>query len=137
MQAIGRRPLEGKFDLLMVEAFLINEDLREADQFRVDGGELCLEGDIGLPLLYHTLLFGDRVGLDKAGYDVVPLHAENEVAVEADPRGWAFGVAGEDDARAGLVVQVAEHHGLDDDRRAPLVGQVHLTPVYAGLLRIP
>ena len=68
----------------MIEAFFIDEDLGEADQLGVDGGEFRLQGNIGLSLLYHALFFGDRVGLDETGDDVVPLDAENEVAEETD-----------------------------------------------------
>ena len=62
----------------------------------------------------------ERLGVADAGHHVLALGVDQEVAVLALGPGGR--VAGEADAGARRVVAVAEHHGLDVDGGAEVVG---------------
>jgi len=130
-------PLEGEFDFLMIEALLVNQRLRDPDQFGVNVRKIGLQGNLRVAVLDHPLLFRNGKGFDQAGNDIVALHAEDKVAVERHLGRRALRVAREDHAGAGAVVEIAEDHRLHDDGRSPLVGQAHLAAINLGLLGIP
>ena len=77
----------------------------------------------------------DGVGGADAGHHVLALGVDQPLAVELVLAGGR--VAGEGDAGAGVVAHVAEHHGLDVDRGAPLVGDPLDAAVGDGALAVP
>ena len=83
------------------------------------------------PLLH----LGDVARRAGAGDDVLALGVGQEVAARLGRAGHL--VAAERDAGAGRVALVAEHHLLDVDRRAPLVGDPVDAPVLDGALAGP
>ena len=64
--------------------------------------------------------FGDVLRRADAGDDVLALRIDQEFAVERLFAGR--GIAGEGDAGRRGLAQIAEHHGLDVDGRAPVAG---------------
>ena len=76
-----------------------------------------------------------RLGDPDAGNDVFTLRVREEVAVgTALTRG---GIAGERDARAGVVTLVAEHHRLHVDCGTEVVGYPFELAVVAGTAPVP
>src|SRR5262245_41156996 len=71
--------------------------------------------------------FLDWFGRAHAGHDVFALRIDEKFTVENSFAG--SGIAGESDAGAGVVARVAEHHGLDVDRRAPFVRNTVLAAI--------
>ena len=76
-----------------------------------------------------------RLGVADAGHHVLALGVDQEVAVLA--LGARGRVAGEADAGARVVVAVAEHHGLDVDGGAQVVGDPLPHPVGDGPGAVP
>ena len=74
-------------------------------------------------------------GVADAGHHVLALGVDQEVAVVA--LGPGRRVAGEADAGTGVVVAVAEHHGLDVDGGAEIVGDALTDPVGHGPGPVP
>ena len=84
-----------------------------------------LVGDVGKLLVHlgHVLLeLVDGLGGADAGHHVLALGVDEVLAEELLLTGG--GVAGEGHAGAGIVVQVAEDHGLHVDSSAPGIGDV-------------
>ena len=75
------------------------------------------------------------LGVSDAGDDVFTLGVDQEVAVLADRTGRR--VAGEAHAGARVVVAVTEHHGLDVDCGAQVVGDALTHPVRDGAGALP
>ena len=98
------------------------EAVEDLEQLGVDLGELLLQ-------------LRDRLGVADAGDDVLTLRVDQEVAVGA--LGTRGGVAGEADARARVVVAVAEDHGLDVDGGAEVVRDVLALAVGDGARPVP
>ena len=94
----------------------------DVHQLGVDGRELGFERT-------------QRLGVADAGHDVLALGVDEEVAIGAlCARG---GIAREADAGAGLVVAVAEHHGLHVHGRAEVVRDVLALTVGDGSRPVP
>lgn len=70
-----------------------------------------------------------------AGDDVLALGVGQVVAVDA--LGAGGGVAGEGDAGAGVLAEVAEHHAADVDRGAQVVRDALLAAVEPGAVAVP
>ena len=85
--------------------------------------------------LVEALHVGQRHRVADAGDDVLALGVLQVVAVHPLVAGGR--VTGEGDARAGVVAAVAEHHGLDVDRRARTVGDALLSAVEHRALGVP
>ena len=102
-----------------VVAFEAGED---GQQLGVHLGELLLE-------------LGDGLGVADAGHHVLALGVDQEVAVGALGPGGR--VTGEADPGARVVVAVAEHHGLDVDRGAQVVGDALAVAVGDGPGPVP
>ena len=85
--------------------------------------------------LVDLLEVGERDRVADAGDDVLALRVDEVVAVEALRAGRR--VAGERDARAGVVSPVAEHHRADVDRGAEVVGDALLAAIERGALGVP
>ena len=83
---------------------------------------------VGVDLRELLLQLGDRLGVADAGHDVLALRVDQEVPVRS--LGPGGGVAGEPDARARVVVAVAEDHRLHVDRGPEVVRDV--LPVAVG-----
>ena len=83
--------------------------------------------EIGISLRELIRHLGDRHRGADAGDDVFALRVHEELAHELLLAGR--GVAGEGDAGAGVVVQVAEDHRHDVDGGAPAVGDVVVTAI--------
>ena len=75
------------------------------------------------------------LGVADAGHHVLALGVDEEVAVGLVLAGG--GVAGEADAGAAVVVAVAEHHRLDVDGGAQVVGDALPHPVGDGPGAVP
>ncbi len=86
-------------------------------------------------LLVELLQLGQRQGVADAGDDVLALGVGEVVAVDA--LGAGGGVAGEGDAGAGVLAEVAEHHAADVDRGAQVVRDALLAAVEPGPVAVP
>ena len=86
----------------------------------------------GLVDLAHV---GQRHRVADARDDVLALRVLQVVAVHALVA--ARGVAGEADAGAGVGAEVAEHHRLDVDRGAEVLGDLLLAAVEHGAVGVP
>ena len=75
------------------------------------------------------------LGIADASHDILALGVDQEVAVLADGSGGR--VAGEAHAGTRVVVAVAEHHGLDVDGGAEVVGDALTDPVGDGPVTVP
>ena len=78
---------------------------------------------------------GDALRRADAGHHVLALGVHQELAVELVLAGGR--VAGEGHAGARVLAQVAEDHGLDDDRGAPGRGDAVELPVGLGPVVLP
>ena len=78
---------------------------------------------------------GQADGVADAGDDVLALRVLQVVAVHALGAGGR--VAGEGDAGAGVHAEVAEHHRLDVDRGAEVVGDPLLAAVEPRAVGVP
>ena len=106
---------DGELEVLDVAELLLQ---RRPDllQLLVGAGEHGLMGHLG-----HGLR------RPHASHHVLPLGVDEILAVENVLAGGR--VTGEGDARGAVVPHVAEHHALDVDRRAPLVGDLVLAAI--------
>ncbi len=73
---------------------------------------------------------GQRLRRAHARHHVLALGIDQELAVKLVSAGGR--ITGEDDAGCASLPHIAEHHGLDGDRRAPIVGNVVEPPVGDG-----
>ena len=78
---------------------------------------------------------GQGQGVADAGHHVLALGVDQEVPVFA--LGAAGRVAGEADTGSGVVVAVAEHHGLHVDGSAEIMGNAFADPVGHGPGAVP
>ena len=108
LQHIEMLVLDGELEVLDVLVVLL-EPRGDLAQLRVRLG-------------HHLLELADRLRRAHAGDDVLTLGVDQELAVELLRAGRR--VAGEADAGAGAVAGVAEHHHLDVDRGADVIGDV-------------
>ena len=105
--------LHGELDILhILEVFF--EDRADLHEF-------------GIRLRHLLLHVDDRLRSADAGDHILALGVDEELTVEFV--GAVGGVAGEGDARAGLVAGVAVDHGLNIDGGAPLGGDVVLAAI--------
>ena len=78
---------------------------------------------------------GDVLRRADAGDDILALRIHQELAIEHLFAGRR--IAGEGDAGGRGVAHIAEHHGLDIDRRAPAFGNVVQAPIGDGAVVHP
>src|SRR5208337_3245318 len=105
---------------------------RGLEQLLVDPGETFLERGVALlalrlayPVALRPFAPCHEAYLQRradARHPVLALRVRQILAVDALFAGG--GVAGEGDAGGAVIAQVAEHHRLDGDRGAPIVGDV-------------
>ena len=125
--------LDGEFEVLHV-AVVLFQPVGDVDE----GGE-----GLRHQLLQRRLVgaggdarrLGDVLRRADAGDDVLALRVDQELAVEQLLAGR--GIAGEGDAGGRGLAHIAEHHGLDVDRRAPAFGNVVQPPVGDGAVVHP
>jgi hypothetical protein len=98
--------------------------------------ELVLEGnELTMDLRHATGEIVEMLRRTHTGHDILTLRVDTGITEE---RPLAVRrVAREADAGARRGPEVAEHHGHDRDRSAPLVGHPVDAPVVHGLLRPP
>ncbi|MPM27061.1 hypothetical protein SDC9_73566 [bioreactor metagenome] len=83
-------------------------------------------GELLVDLGHFVLQLADGRGSANAGHHVFALGIDEVLAEQSLFAGG--GIAGECDARAGVISRVAEDHGLDVDSGAPVIGDlVHTT----------
>ncbi len=113
--------VDGEFCVAHVVIMAL-EALENSEQFGMHLGELFLE-------------LGDGLGVAYPGHDVFALGIDQKVPVGALGAGGR--VAGEAHPGAGVVVAVAEHHGLDVYRRPQIVGDPLTVAIRDGPGTIP
>ncbi len=124
---------DGEFDVLHVLVVLLQAPLNRIE-LPVAGGHGGLEGGEIAALVVLGICVDGRRGAD-AGHDVFALGVHQVLAVELVLA--AARVAGKGDAGGGVVAHVAEHHGLDGDRRAPFIGDFFDAAVLDRALSAP
>ncbi len=125
--------LDGELDVEHVgEVFL--ERGADGVELLVGLGHGVLHAHEVLVLLVLGVVVDRARGAD-AGHDVLALGVHQPLAVELVVAGGR--VAGEGDAGGGGVAHVAEDHGLDVDRGAPVVRDSFDPAVGDGLLAVP
>ena len=78
---------------------------------------------------------GEALRRADARHHVLALRVQQKLTVEfLRARG---GIAGEGDAGGAGIAHIAEHHGLDTDRRAPVIGDIVEAAVGFGPCRFP
>ena len=91
--------------------------------------------ELGVRLRVVLLEPADLERSPRSGDDILALGVHQVFAVEDVLAGGR--VAGEGDARAGVVAHIAEDHHLDVDGRAPGLGDVIHLPVGDGPVVVP
>src|ERR1035437_4707464 len=120
LQHVERPVLDGELKVLDV-AVVIFQGCGDVFELVVDGGVPLFE-------------FGDGVRGTDAGDHVFALRVLQELAVEGLFAGG--GIAGEADASGGGFAEVAEHHGLDVDGGAEIVGDlVHFAIMLGAVVK--
>ena len=113
--------LDGKLHVLHILVVLL-QAVGDVGKLLVDSGHLLVE-------------LGDGGGSTYAGHHVLALGVDEVLAEEGLLTGG--GVAGEGHAGARVVAGVAEHHGLDVDGGAPVVGDLVHAAVHVGAGIVP
>ena len=125
--------LDGEFEILHVAVVLlqpVGDRHKGLERFRHQFLQRRLVGAGG-----NARCFGDVLRRADAGDDILALRVHQELAIEHLFAGRR--VAGEGDAGGRGLAHIAEHHGLDVDRRAPALGNVVQAPVGDGAVVHP
>ncbi len=133
LQHVEPPPLDGELDVLHVAVVALqplDHGLELGEHHR--HGLLHRGGDLAHLLAGRA---GERLGRADAGDHVLPLGVDQELAIEPALAGGR--VSGEGDPRGRGLAHVAEHHGLDVDRRAPAFGDVVHAAVELGAIVHP
>ena len=113
--------LNGKFHILHVPVMAF-QFMGQTDKFTVAVGHILFQ-------------FADRLRGANAGNHIFALGVDQVFPVNAPGAGGR--VPGKGHAGTGGVAHVAEHHGLDIHRRAPVAGNIVHAAVYVGTGVIP
>ncbi len=125
--------LHGKLDVLDVTEALLKRGTRRL-QFGEGLGHERFQRGLAVAGC-AALRLGQRLGRAQARHHVLALRVQQELAEKL--LGAGRRIAGEDDTGRAVVAPVAEHHGLDGNGRAPIVGDVVETPIGDGTRILP
>jgi hypothetical protein len=83
-QLIFLGTFKGKFNFLVIQAFLVNHDFGYFDQLGINGGKRGFQGNSRIAMLGDPLFFRNGKGFHQAGNNIIALNAEDKIAVKRD-----------------------------------------------------